>query len=396
MQALFDFQQNMLSLIKNDLRRYLHHKIDWNQRMIAIKGSRGAGKTTLMLQHLKFDLGSPAEALYVTADHPWFYTRSLFDTVSEWSKMNGKWIFIDEVHKYPNWSNELKNIYDGFPRMQVVFTASSALEIYRGKADLSRRVLVYDLPGLSFREYLNWTTPHHFDACSLNDIKNHHPDYARQVLQHLHPLPAFSSYLKNGYLPIFLEGSEHYLSKVLQIINVILDVDLAYTESIHATSPVKIKKLLGVIAESVPFKPNISSLSRKLDLSRETVYHYLDLLEKSGLINQLTTEVKGSAVLQKPEKIYLENTNLAWALSETPDTGNIRETFVLNQLRSAGLTVTAPPAGDFRIGQLTIEAGGANKSNQQVSHLPDYLLAIDNIETGFGHRIPLWLLGFMY
>lgn len=396
MQALFDFQQNILTAVTNNHRRYLHQQIDWSQRMIAIKGSRGAGKTTLLLQHLKFDLGAPAEALYVTADHPWFYTHSLFETASEWSKMNGQWIFIDEVHKYQNWSSELKNLYDGFPRMQVVFTASSALEVFKGKADLSRRVLVYNLPGLSFREYLNWTTPHHFDPFTLTDIINHHPDIARRVLQHLHPLPAFASYLKHGYLPIFVEGSEHYLDKVLQIINVILDVDLAYTESIHTASPVKIKKLLGVIAESVPFKPNIASLSRKLALSRETVYHYLDLLEKSGLINQLTTEVKGSSVLQKPEKIYLENTNLAWALTEKPDVGNIRETFVLNQLRSAGLIVTAPTAGDFLTGHLTIEVGGANKSKQQVNHLTDYLLALDNTETGFGPSIPMWLLGFLY
>jgi len=396
MEILLEFQESILRPVKNSFRRYLHNQINWNQRMIGIKGPRGAGKTTLMLQHLKFDLDIPSNALYITADHTWFYNHSLLETANDWYKQGGKILFIDEVHKYPNWSVELKNIYDGLPEMQVIFSASSALDIYRGEADLSRRVVSYLLAGLSFREFLIFTNGVSFDPVKIEDIVNNHRSISRLITEGFRPLPAFRKYLGIGYLPIIVEGEESYLMKLNQVINTIVDTDLAYIASYNSGTAVKVKKLLGVIAESVPFKPNIAALSRKLDLSRDSVYQYIYQLKEARLLNTLSSEGKGVSTLQKPDKIFLENTNLAFALKEKPNIGNIRETFVLNQLLNASLTVSYPAEGDFSVNGLTIEVGGKNKSTSQVKHLDNYLIVSDDIETGAGNKVPIWLFGFLY
>jgi predicted AAA+ superfamily ATPase len=396
MESLFEFQENLLRPVKNDFRRYLHSQINWNQRMIGIKGPRGAGKTTLMLQHLKYDLGLPHEALYITADHTWFYNHTLLDTANDWFKRGGKMMFIDEVHKYPNWSVELKNIYDGLPEMQIIFSASSALDIYRGEADLSRRVVSYSLAGLSFREFLLFTNGILFEAVKIEDISKDHKSISRSITEGFRPLPLFRKYLEFGYLPIIAEGEDTYLMKLNQVINTIVDIDLAYIVSYNSGTAIKLKKLLGVLAESVPFKPNIAALSRKLDLSRDSVYQYIYQLRDAQLLNTLSSEGKGTSTLQKPDKIFLENTNLAYALKSKPDIGNIRETFVLNQMLNAGLKVSSPVEGDFVTNGLTIEVGGKSKKTTQVSHLDNYLIAADDIEIGGGNKIPIWLFGFLY
>ncbi len=386
MNNLLEFQENILRQIKNDFRRYLHGKINWKHRMIGIKGPRGAGKTTLMLQYLKYDLGIPSEALYITADHNWFYNHTLFDVANDWYKLGGKILLIDEVHKYPGWSVELKNIYDGLPEMKVVFSASSALDIYRGEADLSRRVITYLLAGLSFREFLLFTGGISFEAITIDDIIKNHQNISRMITEDFRPLPAFRKYLEVGYLPVIAEGEDTYLMKLKQVINTIVDIDLAYIASYNSGTAIKVKKLLGVIAESVPFKPNIASLARKLDLSRDSVYQYIYQLRDAKLLNTISTEGKGVSTLQKPDKIFLENSNLAYALKENPDIGNIRETFVLNQLLNAGLNVNSPAEGDFIADGLTIEVGGKGKNRNQVKHLDNYLIASDNLETGSGNK----------
>jgi uncharacterized protein len=396
METLFEFQDNILRKVKNDFRRYLHEKINWNQRMIAIKGPRGAGKTTLMLQYLKFDLGFPDTALYITADHTWFYNHTLLDTANDWYKQGGNILIIDEVHKYKNWSVELKNIYDGLPDMKIIFSASSALDIYRGEADLSRRVVSYMLPGLSFREYLQFSYKVNFNIVTLNDIYTNHRNLSRAISAEIRPLPAFRKYTEVGYLPIFIEGEDTYLLKLNQIINTIIDSDLAYIAAYNSGTANKVKKLLAVIAESVPFKPNIAALARKLDLSRDSVYQYIYQLNDARLLNTLSSEGKGVSTLQKPDKIYLENTNLAHALRNKPDTGNIRETFVFNQLYNAGLKVSSPKAGDFVFDEYTLEIGGKNKTTSQVKHLDNYLVVADDIEIGMGNKAPIWLFGFLY
>ncbi|MEP7257529.1 MAG: AAA family ATPase [Flavitalea sp.] len=396
MDILIEFQDSLLRSVTNHFRRYLHDKINWKQRMIGIKGPRGTGKTTLMLQHLKFDIKDASSALYITADHTWFYNHSLLETATDWHKQGGRILLIDEVHKYPNWSRELKNIYDGMPEMRVIFSASSALDIYRGEADLSRRVISYSLPGLSFREYLSFTTGKNFDVAGISDMANNHRLLSQQVMKGLQPLPHFKKYLQHGYLPIIAEGENEYLLKLEQVINAIVDTDLAHIASYNAGTAIKVKKLLAVIAESVPFKPNIAALARKLDLSRDSVYQYIYQLKDARLLNVLSAQGKGVSTLQKPDKIYLENANLIYALTEKPDISNIRETFLLSQLLNAGFEVHSSEEGDFFTKGMTIEVGGKGKTATQVKSLKHYLVAADDIETGIGTKAPLWLFGFLY
>ena len=397
MEILFEFQNGILKNVNNGFRRFLHEKINWSQRMIGIKGPRGAGKTTLMLQHLKYDLGSPSTGLYITADHTWFYTHSLLETAADWYKQGGRTLFIDEVHTYPHWSRELKNIYDGLPEMRIIFSASSALDIYRGEADLSRRVISWVLPGLSFREYLVYTTGKNLEAIGLKDIRGKHRAFSQSIVERLQPLPYFKRYLQKGYLPITAEGDSEYLIRLQQVVNAIVDTDLSYIVSYNAGTAAKVKKLLGVIAESAPFKPNIAAIARKLDISRDSVYQYMYQLRDARLLNVLSAEGKGVSTFQKPDKVYLENSNLAYALRERPDVGNIRETFVLNQLLNANVEVFSPKGGgDFLTGHAVIEVGGQTKTARQVTGHGEYLVAADNMETGIGMKVPLWVFGMMY
>ncbi|WP_288372042.1 AAA family ATPase [uncultured Algoriphagus sp.] len=397
MQVLIDFQDSLLQGIKENFQRFLNKKINWNQRMIGIKGPRGAGKTTLMLQHLKFTLSkNQVNGLYVTADHPWFYQNNLLDTAMTWFKQGGQVLLIDEVHKYPNWSRELKNIYDGLPQLQVIFSASSALDIYRGESDLSRRVISYTLPGLSFREYLKLSETADFPSFTLEEIQHRHREISHEVISTIRPLLYFEKYLSKGYLPIFVEGENEYGSKLEQIINTVVDTDLAYISSYNAGTAAKVKKLLGVIAESAPFKPNVSAISTKLNISRDRILEHIYQLKDARILNVLLSRGKGVSRLQKPDKLFLENTNLAFAINSSPDKGNLRETFLLNQLLNAGYEVFEPKKGDFWVNEITIEVGGKNKSSQQVINEDEYLIASDDIETGWGKKIPLWLFGFLY
>ncbi|MCC5907954.1 MAG: AAA family ATPase [Balneolaceae bacterium] len=288
--------------------------------------------------------------LYLTADHHWFYNHSLFETAEEFYLHGGRNLFIDEVHKYPNWSRELKNMYDGFPDLKIVFSASSALDIQKGEADLSRRVITYKLPGMSFREYLQLKDIVHFEPFRFVAIRDNHRKLAKMVIeeQNLKPIPHFKDYLRFGYLPIITESLPEEIPLRLQaVLSAVLESDLAYIRNYDAGTAHKIKKLPGLIAESVPFKPNIAALARKLEVSRDSVYQWLEDLEKARLLNTIQQTGNGVSTLQKPDKVYLENTNLAYALKNNPDTGSIRESFLMNQLVNAGLQVTLPKKGDF-------------------------------------------------
>jgi predicted AAA+ superfamily ATPase len=366
--------------------------------MIAIKGPRGSGKTTLMLQRIKFGLNTNSnEALYLTADHYWFYTNNLVETANEFYQNGGRFLFIDEVHKYPNWSRELKNIYDSYPDLKVVFSSSSALDIYRGESDLSRRVITYELPGMSFREYLKLKKHLNFPVLSLEEIQKNHFSVTAEIISKIQPLPVFHEYLKTGYLPIFTETNPQIIPIFLQqIINTVIESDLAFIADYNAGTAYKVKKLIGILAESVPFKPNLASISRKIETSRDSLYEWLNQLEKARLLNFLIADGKGISLLQKPDKIYLENTNLSYVLKLAPDIGSIRETFMLNQLKNLKKEVKLPVSGDFLVDGLTIEVGGKNKDANQVKHLENYLIAADDIEHGFGKKVPLWVFGLMY
>lgn len=398
MEPLFSYHNNLIGQTSEDFQRFLHKKINWNQRMIAIKGPRGTGKTTLMLQQIKFGLKNSIEALYATVDHPWFYSHSLLETAEEFVKQGGKWLFLDEVHKYPFWSRELKTIYDGNPKLKIVFSASSALDIYRGEADLSRRVIHYDLPGMSFREYLELEHGLIFPQYGFEHILQNHREMSAQILEKIHPLPFFKEYLERGYYPYTRESEKYeYLIKIGQTINAVIESDLATIEGYAAGSAIKLKKLMGVIAESVPFHPNISAISRKLEISRDSVYLYLNHLKNAKMLNFLSARGKGGSTLQKPDKIFLENSNLSYALSGTPDVGNLRETFLLGQLENVGLEVTLPGRGDFCVdGKTILEVGGKSKTKKQVENLANAYIVQDGIEVGHRNKIPIWLFGLMY
>ncbi len=319
------------------------------------------------------------------------------ETADAFYKNGGRYLFIDEVHKYPHWSRELKNIYDGYPGLRIVFSSSSALDVYRGEADLSRRVITYELPGLSFREFLLLTGAGPFKSYPWAELTQNATEIARIVSEKIQPLPLFRKYLQYGYLPLFLEGTpEEVPLRLSQIINTIIETDLGYIEDYHAGTAFKVKKLLGVLAESAPFKPNIAALARKLDVSRDSIYAWLSHLENARLLNLLTAEGKGVSLLQKPEKLFLENTNLLFAMRPVPETGTVRETFLLNQLVNAKLPVTLPKVGDFYTQHICIEVGEKGKSNKQVKEEGNHLIAADDIEIGYANKIPLWLFGFLY
>ena len=396
MDRLYSFQANLLKATDNNFSRSLFKNINWKQRMVGIRGLRGTGKTTMLLQYLKFHLKE--KGLYVSADHPYFYDNSLLDLVDQFEKDGGAVMLIDEIHKYPRWSTELKNIYDGYPGLRIIFTASSALEIQKGEADLSRRVITYELAGLSFREYLEFEHELKFSTLSLDAILKNKEDFTQEMLQHLKPLPLFKKYLSNGYFPFSKEDTQAEFSiKLNQVINTVLESDLAAIEQYTASNVVSIKKLLGIISESVPFTPNISALATKMKLGRDTVNNFLLQLERGRLLNLLHQQTKGVAALQKPDKIYLENTNLSYALKNAPDVGSLRETFFLNQLKNAGHQVGLPKAGDFIIdGKWTVEIGGKTKESKQIKSVKNSFLVLDDIESSYQNRIPLWAFGFLY
>lgn len=364
--------------------------------MVGIRGLRGTGKTTLLLQYLKFHLKQ--KGLYVTADHPYFYDNTLLDLAEQFEKDGGSVLLIDEIHKYPRWSTELKNIYDGYPNLRVIFTASSALEIQKGEADLSRRVLTYELPGLSFREYLHLAHRVHIETFTLEEIIKKTESISNSLPQHWKPLPLFKKYLQHGYFPFSQTDTQgEFVVKLNQVINTVLESDLAVVKEYSAANVVSLKKLLGVLSESVPFTPNISALAAKMKLGRDTINHYLHHLEQARILNLLHQQAKGSAALQKPDKIYLENTNLAYALKASPDVGSLRETFFLNQLKNAKHAVALPNTGDFVVNEKwNFEIGGKNKDNKQVKNIKNSFLALDEIEAPYLNRIPLWWFGFLY
>ncbi|GHV30471.1 ATPase AAA [Bacteroidia bacterium] len=398
MEELFDWFYRQLKKADMYLVRYLSPFINWDSRLLSITGARGSGKTSLILQHIKSTYGNtPRNVLYTSLDHLWFSTNRLYDLVVEFDKMGGRVLFLDEVHKYPNWSQEIKNIYDGFPEMKVVFTGSSMLEIYRGYGDLSRRAVHYLLAGMSFREYLKMEHKLDFQKISLENILSNHVEISSAIIEKIKPLPAFNNYLKMGYYPYYKEDKNAYHLKLANTINLILESDLPAVENIESYSIANIKKLLWIISTLVPFTPNISELSVQIGVSRNSLLNFLNILERADLINLLTSDSKGMNLLTKPEKIYLNNTNQIFTLGgDKSNVGNIRETFFFNQLKAVA-KVNYTKITDFLVeDKYLFEVGGKNKSYQQIADIENSYLAVDNIEYGFGNKIPLWLFGFLY
>lgn len=398
MKQLFTTFYQLRERTSLDFIRYLYHEIRWGNRLIAITGARGTGKTTLMLQYIKEHYpGYGSDALYVSLDNIWFTTHSLFELADEFQKMGGKALFLDEVHKYPTWSREIKNIYDSYPDMKVVFTGSSLLEIHKGEADLSRRAIIYHMHGLSFREFLQFEYGYQMEAISLTDVLTKHIEIAMNIGNHLKPLAAFREYLSYGYFPFYKEDKVLYHERLLATLNTILDVDLPSTEKIDYYSIGKIKKLFAVLAQLVPYIPNISMLSKEIEVSRISLLNYLTYLQKAQALLLLDKEASGIKQLAKPEKIYLGNTNYAYALGgERTDIGNVRETFFFNQTMVKH-KVTYSSQIDFTIDEtFNFEIGGKNKTKKQLEGVDNGYLALDNIEVGFGNEIPLWVFGLLY
>jgi predicted AAA+ superfamily ATPase len=398
MEELFDFFYRELRRTNLSFQRYLIDDVDWEGRLSAITGARGTGKTTMILQHIKKTFGNlPKEVLYVSADNIWFSGNRLFDLANDFEKQGGKYLFIDEVHKYGNWSQEIKNIYDNFSNLKVVITGSSMLQIHKGNADLSRRAAHYVLHGLSFREFLKYDQNIDFEKITLEEILQNHIEIAGSFNDKIRPLPLFYAYLKQGYYPYYKSDKRFYLSKLANTMNLILEMDLPATESIEMYSIRKIKKLLWIISQSAPFTPNITNLAKDLEISRNSLLNYLTILERGGLINLLQSSAKGINSLAKPEKIYLNNTNQIYTFdTNKPDIGNLRETFFFNQLQVIK-EITSAQKADFTVdNKYVFEVGGKNKGHEQIMGLKNAYLALDNLEYGFGNKIPLWLFGMLY
>lgn len=386
-------------------KRYLYAEIDWSARCLGILGARGTGKTTMMLQYLFDHHPGTEKALYISVDHPRFQPLSLHDFGRNFREYGGRLLILDEVHKYPNWAGHIKTLYDSCPDLQIIFSGSSVLQMQEQNTDLSRRALLYCLHGLSFREFLLFELGESFSVLKLEDIIQHHHACTREINNRIRPLEHFRNYLHYGYYPFFLEGKDVYSIKLSNVINHVLETDLPQARHIDLRQISKLKKLLAFLAINSPARVNILKLSTNTEISRPKVYEYLESLDQGRLINLVRGRESGYKILSKPDKIYLENTNLAHALTEQINTGTLRETFFVNQLLNtysrwptqSSHPIRSAECGDFLVNEkFTFEIGGKNKGTRQIKGIDNAFIAADETETGFGPKIPLWLFGFLY
>lgn len=385
-------------LVVTDLRfkRYLYDRINWNSRLVGIKGARGVGKTTMLLQHIKETFNNIDDVIYVSLDNLWFENHQLEELVEFLYTHGVMHIYFDEVHRYKNWTMLLKHFYDSYPGLSIVYTGSAMLAIENSVADLSRRQSLYTLNGLSFREYLDYEGIAKIPSVGLEELLMNHTKYALDVTSEIKVLRHFDLYLRKGYYPYYKEAGEDYLMRVGEVVRLIIESDIPAVEDITYTTVQKIRKLLMVIAENVPLEANINKLSTQLESTRDQTLKMLYLLDRAGLLWLLTDKIKDYKHLTGPKKIYLNNANLMYALSGKISEGTMRETFFANQL-GAITTLTMPKQGDFMAdGRFLFEVGGTRKTFDQIADLPDSYLAIDDIETGNGNRIPLWMFGCLY
>lgn len=396
-QPLLNTFHRKLAATDLKFKRYLHGQIDWDVRLLGIKGARGVGKTTMLLQHIKETAGNLDEVFYVSLDNMWFQTHSILELVEFLYTRGVTRIYFDEVHKYPNWTVLLKNLYDNYPDLHIVYTGSAMLAIDHSKSDLSRRQSMYTLHGLSFREYLEYEGILSMQPVTLGELLENHIGYAMEITSKIKVLKHFGQYLDSGYYPYYKEAGKDYLMRIGEVSQLVIDSDIpAVEETITYTTRQKIKKLLMVIAENVPLEPNISKLAASLESSRDQTLKMLYWLDRAALLRLLTDKTKDYKHLTGPKKIYLDNTNLMNALGSKISKGTLRETFFANQAGAVS-SLLMPKQGDFLAdGKYLFEVGGQQKTFNQIADQPDSYLAIDDIEVGNGNRIPLWLFGFLY
>ncbi|MBR4137749.1 MAG: AAA family ATPase [Bacteroidales bacterium] len=401
MDKLFERHDIYLSNVPMGYIRDFAHRINWESRLIMIKGPKGVGKSTLLLQYIKTHFDSDdRHVLYCSADTNYFATHTLTELADGFAKIGGKWLFIDEVHKYKGWSSEIKEIYDLYRDLHLVLSGSSLIQINDGQADLSRRISVYDMPGLSMREFLRLDMDLKIEPvafCDLLEFPNKYCAYVRSVC---HPLEHFPRYLRNGYYPFFFEGKRDYYPRLENVINYVIDVELTKHRNIEVGNTRSLKALLQVITQMNPYEVDIAKLSKATGISRPTTLKYLTHLEEAKLIRRLFSNLKTITDLQKPDKIYLDNSNLLYALCPVmPGIGTVRETFIANQLASSTHDVeyAGYKKGDFRIdGTYVIEVGGADKGFNQLTGQDNSFVAADDIESATLRKIPLWAFGFLY
>ena len=371
--------------------------IDWSNRLIGIKGSRGVGKTTLLLQYIKKNFKPDNKVLYVSLDHFWFAENKLYNLADSFYKRGGELLVLDEVHRYPDWAVEIKNIYDDFSGLKIVFTGSSLLQIEKARGDLSRRAVTYQMPGLSFREFINFQTNYNFPVLTLDEIVKNHIEIAVSVIEKIKPLELLPNYLNYGYYPFYLENTASFHQKLNEAILTVMEIDIPQFEAIQTSNIILLKRLLQVIATSVPFKPNMQAVSQRTGISLNTMKNYLQYLNNAKIITLLYASTKGLNSLGKPEKIYLQNPNLIYNLGENAqNTGNLRETFFMMNLNEKN-KVESSQTADFLIdNKYTFEIGGKNKGQKQIKDIPDSFIVKDDIVVGNDNIIPLWLFGFLY
>lgn len=395
-QPLLNVYHRKLAATGLQFKRYLYHHINWDVRMVGIKGARGVGKTTMILQHIKETFKNIDEVLYVSLDNLWFENHSLEELVEFLYTHGVTNIYFDEVHRYRKWATILKNFYDNYPDLKIVYTGSAMLAIENSVADLSRRQSLYTLNGMSFREYLEYEGIATIPPISLEELLAEHTGYAINVTSEIKVLKHFEDYLKKGYYPYYKESGEDYLMRVAEVIRLVIESDIPAVEDITFITVQKIKKLMMVIAENVPLEANINKLASQLESTRDQTLKMLYLLDRAGLLWLLTEKTKDYKHLTGPKKIYLNNANLMFALTGKVSEGTMRETFFANQMGTIS-TLTMPRQGDFMAdGKYLFEVGGSRKTFDQIADLPNGYLAINDIETGNGNRIPLWIFGCMY
>ena len=389
MEQLFEYFKRKLKETPTDLVRYKYNEIEWRGHALGLVGPRGVGKSTMLLQYIKMQL-EEKDTLYVSADHLYFASHTLVDLADRFYKMGGKHLFIDEIHRYEGWSVEVKQIFDSYSDLQLVISGSSILEITKGMADLSRRVPIYEMQGLSFREYLHLFHGIRTDALPMGRLLRH--DYGIPGVER--PLPLFHDYLRRGYYPFGMDAA--YDIELMQVVAQTMESDIPLYLNTNVSIGRKLKQLLMVVAESVPFKPVMQKLADVTGISRNYIQDYLMYMERAGMIAQLRDAVGGIRGLVKTEKIYLDNTNLIYVLApKRADIGNVRETFFMNQLRVVG-DVMCSPVSDFLVDGMTFEIGGRKKGQKQISEIDNAYVVKDDIETGFANVIPLWAFGLLY
>ena len=396
LQPLFNNYHRKIARIDLRFKRYLYDQINWSARIISIKGARGVGKTTMLLQHILENYENIDKTLYASLDDLWFSTHSLIDLV-DWADQHGvQRLYLDEVHKYARWKGTLKNIYDSYPDMSIVYTSSSLLIMDNATVDLSRRQTAYTLYGMSFREFLAFENILHYPAIALEDLLQNHVRHAMQIVRNVKMASYFEAYLEHGYYPFYREVGEDFASRLREIVSVVIDSDLPAVENMTFETLQKVKKLVMIISERVPFEPKMSELWTQLVTNNELGLRMLYALDKAQIFALLTSKVKNYKFLYKPDKIFLGNTNLMHVLCPLVNKGNERETLFCCQLQ-VNNDVKHPLKGDFLVNdKYLFEVGGRKKSFEQIADVPNSFLAVDDTEVGHGNRIPLWLFGFTY